>query len=387
MNLPVLYKKTSTGKIQTWQIDVRVVDNINGNVLLPVHAEIITVYGQQDGKLQTTSDIISEGKNIGRSNETTPLEQAEFESRAQWQKKKDKGYVENKERAEAKETDNEGGIDPMLAHVYNKQKDKIKWPAYVQPKLNGHRCIAVINGGICTLWSRTRKSITGVPHIAKSLVELYPTASLILDGELYVHELGSEFEKLTSFIRQEMPKEGHEQIQYHIYDRVTSQPFYERILENTLEIPDDHLYIKIVETVTCENEESMLKCFSDYLALGYEGVMVRNINSLYVNKRTTDLLKVKEMNDADYLIIGVKEGRGRMTGKAVFICDAPESTPPDGDTTFDVKMKGNLNNLIQYIDNPKLAIGKKLVVQFQTLSVYGFPIFPVGLRLKDPIEG
>ena len=168
---PTLYKLTSTGAVQQWTISV-------------VGNEIHTVYGQVGGKLQiATPDIIKEGKNIGRSNETTAEEQALAEAQSKWEKKTKAKYVEDISRASAGESDVEGGYDPMLAHKFSEQGAKITYPAYTQPKLDGHRCLAIIDNGKCTLRSRTRKQIHSMPHIVKELENVYPTGLIKLDGE------------------------------------------------------------------------------------------------------------------------------------------------------------------------------------------------------------
>jgi len=154
--LPTLYKRTSTGAIQEWTIGV------DG-------CTIITVHGQTDGKKQRTEDVIKEGKNVGKSNETSPAEQALAEATSKWEGKIKKGYVEDIMRASVGEKDIAGGYDCMLAHKFADHGHKIKYPAYTQPKLNGHRCLAIVKDGVATLWSRTRKPITSSPHIIKEL--------------------------------------------------------------------------------------------------------------------------------------------------------------------------------------------------------------------------
>ena len=131
--LPTLYKRTSTGATQQWTVAV------DGNT-------ISTTYGQVGGALQITHDVISEGKNLGRSNATTPEQQAQLEAAAQHEKKRKAGYVADLATAQAGGTDDiiEGGVLPMLAKVYEDRADKVTFPVAVQPKLDGHRCIAVI---------------------------------------------------------------------------------------------------------------------------------------------------------------------------------------------------------------------------------------------------
>ena len=176
---PTLYKQTSTGAMQQWTIAVE-------------GATIRTFWGQTGGKLQEGSDTIRAGKNIGKANETTPEEQAKAEAKSQWELKLKKGYVEQLGQAKAGKVDKiiEGGIFPMLAHTIEKRGKDLKYPCYVQPKLDGHRCIAICKNGKVTLWSRTRKLITGVPHIIKALESIggFAGEHFILDGELYNHD-------------------------------------------------------------------------------------------------------------------------------------------------------------------------------------------------------
>ena len=132
---PTLFKKTSTGADQCWSIEA-------------VGNTIISRWGQVGGAQQSTTDTISEGKNGGRANATTPEEQAMLEAQAQWQRKLKRGYVQDLASAQAGKVDAviEGGIFPMLSHKFRDHGSKILYPAYAQPKLDGHRCIAMASG-------------------------------------------------------------------------------------------------------------------------------------------------------------------------------------------------------------------------------------------------
>jgi len=108
-----LYKKDSKGKTRVLEIKVM------GSI-------ITTNYGIINGSMVTKTKTITEGKNIGKSNETSPEEQAVLEATSIWQKKKDKGYFES-----IKETKNAKSSLPMLAHTFSKRKHNISYPAYV----------------------------------------------------------------------------------------------------------------------------------------------------------------------------------------------------------------------------------------------------------------
>src|SRR5271166_4632538 len=202
---PVLYKKTNTGAIQQWSVYVQECepDPVSLTLNIP-HSGVVTVYGQMGGKLQTTVDIIKEGKNTGKKNETNHYTQAIAEAQGKWTKQKKKGYVENADDATAGKIDESiilGGYSPMLAQKYKDHAHKIKWNAYAQRKLNGCRGCAVITDGKATLWSRTRKPINSMPHIVADLEKRFAgkKGTFMPDGEFYNHEWTKEYGKEKAF--------------------------------------------------------------------------------------------------------------------------------------------------------------------------------------------
>jgi len=364
-----LFKISSVGAQQEWEISTE--DNI-----------IVTRWGKVGGKIQETRDVVKEGKNQGRSNATTPKEQAEAEATSTWEKKLKSGYVKSLDSAEAGEVDDviEGGILPMLAKRFDEQGDKIVYPAFTQPKFDGHRCIAMVASGKCTLWSRTRKPITGLPHIVEAIENLNLKQDTTFDGELYNHDFKDKFEELTSFIRNPEPKEGYEVVQYHIYDVAdNTREYHQRNDLLELLIPNKDPLIR-VKTVLVHDEDELIQEFEEFLKQGYEGSMVRNMDGKYVNKRSLDLQKIKEFQDAEFEIVGVEEGRGKLAGKAIFVCHT------DDGTKFEVKLKGSQDALAKYWKNPKLVIGRLLTVQYQGFTNKNkVPRFPVGLRFREDV--
>ncbi|CAM6003858.1 unnamed protein product [Sphagnum balticum] len=361
ITLPTLYKKSSSGKIQEWTIGVE-------------KSTIITVHGQTDGKKQTTQDVIKEGKNLGKSNETTPEEQALAEATSKWEGKIKKGYVEDVNRAAVGEKDIDGGFDPMLAHKFADHGHKIKYPAYIQPKLNGHRCLAIITDGVCTLWSRTRKPITSMPHIVKELENVYKTGTHELDGELYNHDYRDRFEDLASFIRQEVPKPGCEVVEYHLYDQRSDGGFGERIakLRDKIHCYEKvHgllTYVKFTETLPAKDEDEMMSYFEHFLKNGYEGGMARNSNGLYEGKRSYNLQKIKSFVDDEFSIVGIKEETGGLTEECSLlsahfaVCDASfnildelELFTKPNDGYYNVSAEALGVNKINLIEHDKVA--------------------------------
>jgi DNA ligase-1 len=385
--LPTLYKKTSTGKIQTWAIGT-------GGLIDPRHegqGRIETIYGLLGtDSPQQAVEYIAEGKNVGKANETTPVQQAEAEAKSQWEKKVKKGYVEKLDDAEQGRIDTNmitGGIEPMLAQSYDKHASKISYPAYVQPKLDGHRCIAIIQDGKCTLWSRTRKPILSVPHINAALEQCFGSTNIVLDGELYNHDYRDHFEDLTSLIRQSKPVAGHEAVQLWIYD--VAQPnntfknrsVYLDLIKMTVTGYNGKYLntLTVVDTQLVDDEETMINTFGVYLNYGFEGLMVRNADGIYKNKRSYDLQKVKVMADAEFEVTDVTEGKGKMAGKAMFHCKTQDGKE------FRVKMVGALDSLAHYLDHKDEYIGRQLTVKYQNLSADGIPRFPIALRFREDV--
>lgn len=375
MELPTLYKKSSKGATQEWRISVE--PKMQGAV-------IVTVWGQQGGALQEARDHVMYGKNVGKKNETTAREQAELEAQSQWEKKLKKGYTKTLESALAGEVDAiiTGGVTPMLAHRFDQHGSKLSYPCYVQPKLDGHRCLAVVDGkGKCTLWSRTRKPITSMGHIVSAIEELN-LCNVVLDGELYNHVYKAKFEELTSFIRDSNAKPGSEVVQYHVYDTVLEDSYFEARsgwLMDVFEDVREDSSLQEVETVEVIDEDDLMLSFERLLKEGYEGAIARNSKGFYVGKRSTDLLKLKTMTEDDYVVTSVEEGRGKLMGHAIFVCKTADGQE------FRAKLVGEQEGLKKYWSNPSLAIGRLLTVKYQGLTSAGIPRFPVALRFREDI--
>ena len=359
--LPTLYKKTSTGALQEWTVYVE-------------KDCYYTVFGQADGKHTESEKTYCTGKQ-GRSD----YAQALFEAQALWTKKlRTNGYVQSKEDALAGGTDAlvEGSVLPMLAHRFDEHGDKLVYPCAAQAKYDGHRCIGMRNG----LWSRTRKPITGVPHILQAIQAL--NVDVVLDGELYVHSYRNRFEELTHFIRSQTPEPGHEIMEYHVYDCVMPGTFRERyaFLQKTIGNLPRNNPIKLAGTYWVNDEDELMVAFEDFLTEGFEGAVARQADGLYEHKRSYGLLKIKKFQDSEYKCIRVEDGVGKMSGHAVFCCVT------DKGVEFKAKMKGDHEALKKYFENPKLVVGKQVTVKYQGLTnKNGVPRFPVALRIREDV--
>lgn len=405
---PTLYQKTNTGAIQQWEIAA-------GDGLVPGTGVIVTFFGQVDGKIQKTMDTIREGKNAGKKNATTAVEQAVKEAEARWKKQKKKGYVESIEAAQADEVDSTvilGGVEPMLAPNKSYPKDdelqkRIVFPCYAQPKLDGMRCIAVVENGKATMWSRTRKPIPTVPHIVADLESRFPTGKVVLDGELYCHEYRDRFEDLISILRQDAPDtEGlHRLVEYHVYDCIEAvstvggvvispeTPFKARssaVKELLYANGGAHDYTVVVETVRCGSLEELHSFYDTCISSEYEGAMARNGHAPYQSgKRSVHLQKMKPFEDHEFMITGVNEGRGKDAGTAATfdivmpcVCGGH---PPVGTPGAHAKarLKAPYARRRELLEHPELWQNKKLTVTLKRLTADGVPYLPVAKAIRD----
>lgn len=388
---PALYGEASNGKMKIWSIRVYEKD------LLSV---IESEYGFEDGKKQTQQKYITEGKNIGKKNETTPLQQAINEARATWIKKREAGYAPRDVSASEEAGDEKTASPPpspelatkgkasdqsvpfpMLAQTYEDRKHNISWPCYVQPKLDGVRCLGLPGKG---LFSRQRKPFKTLAHI-QAEVDLFP-AHWILDGELYSDTL--TFQEIVSIVKKEKPTkeeaEKQAQIQYHVYDVLLPGDFKTRYvnLASRVKRMSELTAIQLVDTSICEKEEDMMAKHGEYVAEGYEGIMLRNSAGLYkqapsASIRSVDLQKYKQFKDGEFEIVGFTEGAGAEEGCVIWVCAT------ENGQEFNCRPRGTREERMELFEAGEDYVGKMLSVRYQELTDDGVPRFPVGIAVRD----
>lgn len=344
------------------------------NCLLPISGYTVR-HGMVGGKQQEATTHIREGKNLGKANETSCLDQALSEAQSKWLKQCDKTYSTDRGGASQDRS-------PMLAHKYEDYKHQVNFPAEVQPKLDGVRCGAYKEGNAIVLKSRQGKEHVGLDHIRRELAEIFNDyENLQLDGELYVHGSEVNFQDLISLVKKD--QEGSEQVQYHIYDVYGEGDFHTRFRDfcnDFAAISYNFKHVVIVPTHRVHNHEAIMDYHKHYTECGYEGVMLRHNGCKYTpGHRSRELLKVKLMQTEDFEIIGAKEGKGKREGLiGSFIC-------AHNGRTFDSCPEGTDEQKREYWVNRDSYIGKKLTIRFfsWTDSEIPVPRFPVGVCVRD----
>ena len=382
---PPLYGIEKNGKVKLWSAYVYKDKNSDKAICL-------IEFGQLDGKKQTVTRRYTEGKNIGKKNETTAYTQCLNETKKKWTDKKDKENYkeeleendENRENNENKEKDKK--FFPMLAHTYEPEskknkKNDIKFPCFVQPKLDGLRCIMYLSDSEIKCQSRTGTYFESLSHITEELKDFFKNNSnIVFDGELYTDSI--PFEELAGLIKKKKISpndiERLKNVKYHIYDIIEERLPYTNRLEFINNNINNFNYVTRVKTDFAEDKSNFKKYFGIYIQLGYEGIMLRNVEGLYkCNYRSHDLQKYKEFLESEYVIGGFKEGEGRDKGTVIWICKT------DDNKEFSVRPKGSIEYRKACFDNGGKYIGKKLTVIYQELSELGIPRFPVGKAIRD----
>ena len=216
---------------------------------------------------------------------------------------------------------------PMLAYPVSDKPINYNEPVFMQPKLDGVRCVIqaepwVTNeasGYDVVAYSRTGKEWKNIDHILFNLKPWFAlNPNVILDGELYNHDLKDDFEKIISLVRKQKPTdidalESADIVQFHCYDIIDEdKTFEERSRFITQVVPRNHC-VKHVRTMIVGNEHQAKVNHARNLDSGYEGSILRT-NDTYACKRSHNLRKFKDFSDAEATIVGYLDGKGKRTG-------------------------------------------------------------------------
>jgi len=222
-------------------------------------------------------------------------------------------------------------IKPMLAHKFDDSRVDWSQPVYIQPKLDGVRCLIKrvsdfpgqesLASFSVKAYSRTGKEFKNVRHITNALKGFFlHSPDVVLDGELYNHKLKNDFEKIISLVRKQKPtdtdrRDAQHLVQFHCYDYI-SAPVYDSYKTRMHNLVTSNIYdaqIKYVHADRVHSYEAARDFHAAYLSEGYEGSIIR-LDGLYKHGRSYDLMKFKDFSDTEATIIGYELGKGKRTG-------------------------------------------------------------------------
>lgn len=307
-----------------WSISIKVEDALVGTGKTSL---CIRFAKTLDGMVVEKLSVVK-GKNIGKANETSAIEQARSELQSRIDKQLRLGYVRTIEEAAAPKTNGLGKKLPMLAEPLKKVDiDEIDWDnAFVQRKFDGHRCLSddfiYSRGGVAH----------NVPHIQEIIKASPSLDALHLDGELYIH--GMTLQAIGSLITK--PREESTALTYVVYDCVSDQPFEDRYARVADAFAAEWLTgldvrLQLVETHKVRNLAEAMVWHRKWVKEGYEGSILRWGRDGYEDgKRTKKLVKLKDFSDFEVKVVGwelakqaIVKGTTYQIPKFIYEVDTP----------------------------------------------------------------
>jgi len=396
-----LYIKDQTSKIREWSIFY---DDTSYS----------SKYGVLNGEMINSKVIINEGKNIGKSNETTIAQQVLKEVESEYKDHKKKGYksckdlnliehallpnslyLELNELLSSSKTDASGNFKPMLAN----KKYTIDLPAFVQPKINGVRCTKHIKTVQDGLFGTSEQvmflSREGIEYEIEHLSNIVKNidSSINLDGELYISG-----EVVTSIGGAARNKNNilHKKLCYIIFDDANDLEQHERILNinsidcenvihltiydfcfmNETQLFEPKVYIIPTQLI---NDQDIISNFTDMcLQYGFEGSIVRDYHATYkFGQRTKYMRKYKKFDDAEFIILDIIPYE-KDPYLSKFVCRNDIN-----DEIFESIPIGNTEVRHEYLENKQNYIGKKVTIKFYERSITGVPFHSNVIGVRD----
>jgi len=462
---PTLFTTDKSGKCKVWTIYVRLIKksskksfkNINWDLTsenqVPIKAEYLnddcfvpngiiseiwTEYGLSgEDKITRSAPTYPNPKHTGTSGKPKPanyrdyFKQALVSARGIYLKKIDAGGVPESEYGKKSLVTNTKYF-PMLA---KKEKEyvrihKLKWPLYVQPKLDGLRNLVYLTKSNkpdisnVIMYTRRKKDYSYNDYNNNIRKELLPilveyfgkykeNESIYLDGEIYNHNM--KLQEINHYARMSATDKSSEtnsaetsadeanadktnadeaKIQYWIYDVFyPSQKltFKERaaILDELNKKLSKAKYVKITETLLIKNSADLDEQYKKYIENNYEGMMIRSADGIYAtssknsNLRSSDLLKRKEVFTDEYEVVGWTQGTaGKEVGAIIWICQTPDGKRFNVTPNYDFSERYRIYKECQKHFDDKYA-NRLLTVEYRSKSEDGIPQHAKGIMFRD----
>jgi hypothetical protein len=456
--LPILFSIDKSGSERMWKIWVE-------------DKTVHRIQGLVKGKKQPYQRVYK-AKNIGKKNETSPEEQAKQSAEKTWVDQISKGYFPKCNEGKAmlkrvqKASSTTGGhninagaairgrkgktvssknvsfavggihtfIKPMKAGVWelsdtNNPKSVIpkvlkyfnfeEGGVYIQPKLDGWRCIARVqntpDGIKCILTTNNGKQYKWFGKLRDEIINFVKGREKLmldgLDGELYIHRLvdkngvglddAARFSticKMCALARKE-PHEMEDQMTLVVFDLVdlTGKLTQDDRFSNLKELFSDqyskqnssnsgkNTHVQLCETRVANFLEEVIDYHDDVAQRGYEGVIIRSRDLVYTDKRSLKMRKYKNFIDREYTIVDVEKDEGVADEYFVWVCQDSEII--DHNTgrlkRFKAKPKGVREDREYWYQNYLEYLGKPMTVKFQEYTEDGIPRFPIAIGIRE----
>jgi hypothetical protein len=439
-DFPPLYHIDSSSNKRIWQISVRLVKGtpktygIDWDLMLDNTVPIKPAYledtklppstiaqvwvetGVISGKITRHTPSYPDEKHVGQSNERNVLKAGLVMARSLYLKKIASGFTMLK-TGKASQAGKNNTYFPMLVRKYDDEKDNLTYPVYVQPKLDGVRCMAYLNEHPSKnptkknviLYTRQKKEYTGYDDLRKELLDglidmfdIKSKESIYIDGEFYKH--GMPLQTISGAVRNadRASMDEYKGIKFHIFDvfypSKATMPFHQRLelLNDLFDTFNTTKYIEKVPTVMAATPKAEEKMYRDFLKRKYEGVIIRDSTSAYLTHptktgmsiRSKFVLKRKMTYSDEYEVTGFTQGsNGRDKGAIIWRCKTKGSakfnaTPKN--ITYEERYKLfkelSKNNGKKFDDE---YAGRMMTVEYEDLSNKKVPLRAKAIGFRD----
>jgi len=225
----------------------------------------------------------------------------------------------------------------MLAQDSNNHERHLEGVKRLEPKLDGVRCLTIIDpaSGKVEQYTRNGKLLENFSHITQAL-QPYVTEigrGWVLDGEV----VSSDFQTLMRQVHRKKDVQA-EDARLMLFDAVPLPEF--KAGQSVMGLRKRRVMLKelcaMLEDVDCiglieqsrvdldtlEGKVEMEDYLENAVAQGYEGIMIKDDDSLYECKRSTAWLKQKPYIEVSLKVIEVEEGTGRNAGRlGAVVCE------------------------------------------------------------------
>ena len=250
---------------------------------------------------------------------------------------------------------------------WDKYNDKIKYPAYLQPKLDGVRMYAFYKNGVQML-SRQSKPILNINHLQNHLEKIFKKyPDIVLDGELLIAAPYQQKELRGILSKKYLDNSNTNKINkitYNIFDlieRNNMDATFQSRWKLAEKIAKEYNDINLVPTYIVENKKDVNKMFNQMIELGYEGAIIRNMNSIYrMGKQSQNTQKIKLYFMDEFEIINYHEGSGNNKGTVIWEVKCLKNPK----RSFRVRPMGSRESKKALFKDAEQFIGKKLEVYF-----------------------
>jgi DNA ligase-1 len=240
-----------------------------------------------------------------------------------------------------KKTDYEIPIFGCQLATNSENRPEMKGIKRLEPKLDGVRVLMVVRPGddaiTITCYSRNGKVFDNFGHIEEQ-IQAHVTklihadyhalqSGFVLDGEV----IGNTFQELMRQARRKENVEASDSV-FNIFDIIPLVDFHrghwntnlkKRIdtlerMRSTIDrhMPNVELLPHImVDLDTAAGKDQLMRYAKDQVNLGFEGIMIKDVDAPYECKRNTFWMKWKPTITVDLEVIGVEEGTGRNMGR------------------------------------------------------------------------